>query len=512
MSEQTTKLFGRTYNNIGNSNSDLILKTRGQVKVQWGSKFIDLIKDGRINADCKIIYKEDSVGVKDGIYIINGEKVVLKVGETELDLAGAEGTTYVSFQNKQETTPEQKYTALTNIGFIYKNFDEVQEDSLQNGIIYVESEQKLYIIQEGSILEFTADIPNPYNKQFTIKKSDSNIGSLVIKGNGKENSLAFDSLYIYNDGNNKSYISSNNDINLLIGNYNKLKINSTDAIFNVDISTPKLQSVNASTDNGFRLYISNGKSILEVDNLIERNKKDSYININNEYYTNRNIITKASLIEDTSLKIILKYKNTFNVNDYLLINTDKGVDDSEYYEQSDLVLKVISLETSEDSKEKNSIKCEIYSNINTNNNITSLIQNKVISLISSQEPVYLLKRDFINLDIIESSNLEETIITRIGDLSEIVNKEKYGIYSNEAIFDNIQYSNNYSLPIKDNSTKLASTEWVNNLLPQQSIIMYNGVSAPDGWKICDGSDGTPDLSNEFINLEDGNKIIYIIRV
>ena len=58
MSEQTTKLFGRTYNNIGNSNSDLILKTRGQVKVQWGSKFIDLIKDGKINTDCKIIYKE----------------------------------------------------------------------------------------------------------------------------------------------------------------------------------------------------------------------------------------------------------------------------------------------------------------------------------------------------------------------------------------------------------------------------------------------------------------------
>ena len=36
-------LFGRSYSQAGNSNSDFLIKTKGQVKVQWGSKFIDII-------------------------------------------------------------------------------------------------------------------------------------------------------------------------------------------------------------------------------------------------------------------------------------------------------------------------------------------------------------------------------------------------------------------------------------------------------------------------------------
>ncbi len=43
------KLFGRVFDSLGTSSSDLLLKTKGQVKIQWGNKFIDLIKDGKIN-------------------------------------------------------------------------------------------------------------------------------------------------------------------------------------------------------------------------------------------------------------------------------------------------------------------------------------------------------------------------------------------------------------------------------------------------------------------------------
>lgn len=43
------KLFGRDFDSIGSSSSDLLLKTKGQVKVQWGNKFIDLLKDGKVN-------------------------------------------------------------------------------------------------------------------------------------------------------------------------------------------------------------------------------------------------------------------------------------------------------------------------------------------------------------------------------------------------------------------------------------------------------------------------------
>ena len=115
-------LFGRTYDHIGSTDSDFIIKTRGQVKIQWGKVFIDLIKDGKINVDAKFIYKEKEVGVKDGIYVIGeGEdsRVVLLINGTQIYLKGDVGTTYVSFLGPQEISSDGKHIALTNIGFIY---------------------------------------------------------------------------------------------------------------------------------------------------------------------------------------------------------------------------------------------------------------------------------------------------------------------------------------------------------------------------------------------------------
>lgn len=58
------------------------------------------------------------------------------------------------------------------------------------------------------------------------------------------------------------------------------------------------------------------------------------------------------------------------------------------------------------------------------------------------------------------------------------------------------------LPEGDDSTKLASTEWVRNLLknmlPEGVITAYHGDAIPDGWAICDGQNGTPDLVGKFI--------------
>ena len=83
------QLFGRSYNQYGDSNADVIIKTKGQVKIQWGSKFIDLIKDGKIAVDSSFIFKVQDVskiGVKDGIYVVGGEAVYLKVGDSTINL------------------------------------------------------------------------------------------------------------------------------------------------------------------------------------------------------------------------------------------------------------------------------------------------------------------------------------------------------------------------------------------------------------------------------------------
>lgn len=42
-----------------------------------------------------------------------------------------------------------------------------------------------------------------------------------------------------------------------------------------------------------------------------------------------------------------------------------------------------------------------------------------------------------------------------------------------------------------------------NLLPTGSIIMWNGSTAPTGWLLCDGTNGTPDLRGKFV-LGSGN--------
>lgn len=73
------KLFGRTYSTVGNSDSDFIIKTRGQVKVQWGKKFIDIIKDGKLNVDAEVIKKVSSPDriSSDGIYYVESTNEVM---------------------------------------------------------------------------------------------------------------------------------------------------------------------------------------------------------------------------------------------------------------------------------------------------------------------------------------------------------------------------------------------------------------------------------------------------
>ena len=62
MSERTI-IGGVSYEAIGSSTSNLLLKCNGTARIQWGSKLIDLIKNGKIaltnseNQDGDILFK-----------------------------------------------------------------------------------------------------------------------------------------------------------------------------------------------------------------------------------------------------------------------------------------------------------------------------------------------------------------------------------------------------------------------------------------------------------------------
>ena len=52
----------------------------------------------------------------------------------------------------------------------------------------------------------------------------------------------------------------------------------------------------------------------------------------------------------------------------------------------------------------------------------------------------------------------------------------------------------------DNSTKVATTAFVQGLFPPGMIMMWNSSAAsiPAGWQLCNGTNGTPDLRGQFI--------------
>jgi len=79
------------------------------LKVRWGNKYIDLIKNGKINVDVDLLKKVDSKEsiYKDGLYLIekeNNNEVWLSIGGSLVNLLGEVGTTYVSFLALQEVT------------------------------------------------------------------------------------------------------------------------------------------------------------------------------------------------------------------------------------------------------------------------------------------------------------------------------------------------------------------------------------------------------------------------
>ena len=76
MAELIATMFGKAYDTVGSADKNLILQTRGDLKIKWGGKYIDLIKNGKINADTDVLKKinsKDSI-YKDGLYLIEKEE------------------------------------------------------------------------------------------------------------------------------------------------------------------------------------------------------------------------------------------------------------------------------------------------------------------------------------------------------------------------------------------------------------------------------------------------------
>lgn len=262
MGEGKTNMFGKTYNTIGSTDSNFLIKTKGDLKVQWGGKFIDIIKNGKLasaGADIlKVAASSDEIS-SNGIYLVpteEGNEIWISIDGTKI-LLNTTGEQYISFLEEQKLTSEQKNTALANIGFNYETLQEAKDANIKAGIIFVKELNQLFLVNDGKITQYQ------------------------ISSNGAKDSDKFTKLTIGDIEIFESFIRATEQLNIGIGNntyvtlqYGKVQING-----DLIINSGSIQSVGATSESGFRLYNQDSKSILEIDRLIARES----ISAPNEY-------------------------------------------------------------------------------------------------------------------------------------------------------------------------------------------------------------------------------------
>ena len=581
------QLFGKNYQEAGSSSSPLLLRSNGEIKLQWGNKFIDLVKNGKVNSEAKdCIFTIDTADeIKaNGIYLVTEDSSIwINVEGTKTKLSDTD-TTYVSFLTEQETTPEQKQQALTNLGLIYENIDALNKANLVTGIAYVVEANKLYLIQNGVVSEYQITSTLPTSGKF----DDLAISNLTIKNNTV---------------NSSQLILAINDIPYLQLNDNIL--------CSVPFLVDKLQSVNYNYNkSGFALYQDNGKSVLDVDSLNWRNIESELPKNQKTYITytilgDFNIVTEVTDVssETESLyKLQLKYPNNIpsNLPNYILaelettynifllttkvqvqddvsynqIVLDKNIPEThqlyvkfsdsstKLYSRNDAKLFDVNLKVDEaylynngidtkyivdiDSAQKHDIiplefeVCKIdkyYITIKLQNTLLApdLLNSNQLKIYQARVPQFIQGEGFLALRKWDSENNKYVYHTIMGTYKEsefgISNdtSNKFGFYSDDVKVTGIslsgaQFSGQLPSFIETKPDTIANNQFptmeiVNekikkavddagdtnisliskNSLPKGSIIMFNSTDKiPDKWQICDGTNGTPNLTDKFI--------------
>ena len=506
MSEGKLTMFGKSFTTVGSTDANFLIRTKGDLKVQWGSKFIDVIKNGKIIQQDKALVQivSDSEQISgDGVFIVpkeENDEVWVSSGGTKINLVGDIETTYVSYLVPQEITPDQKYLALTNAGFYYQTLSQAQQSKISAGIIYVEGEKKLYIASNGVLSEYLAtskiELQNDLEK-LTIK-------SLKIFNRDKE-----------------TIFSDSSSIRIQLSDNSIIRFGSNIVSY-VDVSINQdryLQSYGATNSSGYRLYVQNGRSILEVDRIIERQGTLREIVLDKEqvYGTKENIIV-SSYKENGNIQCMLKYTNEFPSEGTVYISL-VPLDQSgaqkrtiQEYTIANSQGQYLEIEVDQDLQDK-------FITNSTNSKIV-LANDKLMKFYQN------------NIDLIDRTKNDETIHTRIGKIQEEEleslkkcpeeqEKVEVGIYSdnfiglNSILYDPVfkkrcgypRYDESMEIPPEPDNEEyklnVPNIEWVQKLIdiaiPRGTITMFSGTSEiPKGWALCDGTNGTPNLVGKFV--------------
>lgn len=245
MAEGKTNMFGKTYNTIGSTDSNFIIKTKGDLKIQWGNKFIDVIKNGKIaQSDSQIIKEVSSIEEckQNGIYIITESQEIYLCINGQKYLINDKQSSYLSFMVEQQLDSDQKKQVLTNAGFYYNTLSDVINAKLSAGIVYVQEDNKLYIIKNGTVQDY-------YINTITNTQNTS-----------------------IND-----YIINGNSVQIQINGVNYISVDSTNINMLKPVIANHIQSQDYTESQGYKISSNSGVSTIEVDNLSLRSISNSTI-------------------------------------------------------------------------------------------------------------------------------------------------------------------------------------------------------------------------------------------
>lgn len=446
------KFFGRTYETVGNVSGDLLLKTRGGIKVQIGSSFIDLVKNGKINVDIDIIKEASSKDniIDNGLYLVKNVLYV-KYQDTVLPLNNSTGENQVSYLPQLNITQEQRIQAQKNIGIYYDTLEEAQQN-VSDGYVYIK-EKGLYVIQ-------------------------SSIPMQII------NSNQFSSLNIGLDQYTESITNYSKNHYFKINNTKLLNLSENSILCERPLYINELQDIN----NSFYITSSGGKSTLKINNIVaDTISASSSNNLDNlQYHYNYNniitdVINNFTNIEDFTdpnnvndstdsenlYTLYLKYSiNNYKVGDYLYFN----IYDNDSSQNEEYLVTIVELSGT-------SIKVQCDKDIPT-------LTYQPICYYKYKDPtIYGFTTDYKKF--VYSNNTYSVII---GDITEKYSSDSLtnGFYSDCAITKNqilitpnldnpnlintvFKKSDNFprleegwELPKEDNSQNLATTKWVNS--------------------------------------------------
>ena len=462
------KFFGRTYETVGNISGDLLLKTRGGVKVQIGSSFIDLIKNGKINADIDIIKEASSKDniIDNGLYIVK-DVLYVKYQDTVLPLGNSTMENQVSYLPQLNITQEQQIQAQKNIGIYYDTLEEAQQN-VNNGYFYIK-ERGIYVINNQTL-----------DQVLTLNYLNSNELNL--------SSAQFNNLHVGKAFLQENQLSLDSDFELLLKSQKLLNIsNSAFTIYN------NLLSSNIKDINGiFQLYVdnTNGESYLKVDHIIcSDNNQEYQANIcNTQYYINNgnNVIKQINISETKVITLYLKYQVQYNPEDILHVEFDGDTYDfiiESYNSQNNtaiVILKDPSLNPSNISqqticyykpKDTSLIGFTIQNNtITYGNDSSKTILGTLPEELSLTNGFYsdcaVTKNQILISPILDNPNLENIVFKKSDNFPKL--------------------EEGWELPNEDNSQKLATTKWVNSTkytLPIATSNILGGVIVGDGLSI-----------------------------